>query len=343
MNVSEFLKTIGKDAPAPVYLFCPDKAPRAREATFEPLLAQRAVDSMVAQCVDPGLRDLIYSSYHADETPAGEVVSVARTYPFLSERRVVVVRGVERYESEAQGKPLFEYLASPCDTTILLLVANQIDRRLKLFKACEKGAIVVGCPELRENEAVAWARDEIEQRGKRIEPGALRLLIKRTGTTLGDVNNAIELVCGYVGNADAIVESDVDAACADVAEEKVWTMTDAIGESDTTKALESLRAIIDLGKNEFEILGSINWLLKSAYLVATNNSQLPEFTARKCRPLAEKLGRQKLRDAFSLCMKAEIMLRSTGVDSALALELLVLKLAYKPERSALPKARSSSA
>lgn len=327
MNVTEFLKTIGKDAPAPVYLFCPDKAPRAREASFEPLLAHRAVDRMVAHYVEPGMRDLSYSSYHADETPVGEVVSVARTYPFLSERRVLVVYGVERYELETHTKPLIEYLAAPCETTILLLVANRIDRRLKLFKACEKNGMVVGCPELRENEAEAWARDEIKQRGKRIEAEALKLLVKRTGTSLGDVNNAIELLCNYVGHADTIGESDVDAACADVAEESVWSLTDAIAASDTRKAMESLRAVIDLGKNEFEILGSINWLLKSAYLVATNNDRLAPFLANKIRPLAVKLGKQKLRDAFSLCMNAEIMLRSTGVDRALALEMLVIKLA----------------
>lgn len=336
MNVIEFLKTIGKAAPAPVYLFCPDKAPRAKEATFEPLLAHRAVDRMVAHYVEPGMRDLSYSSYHADETPEGEIVSVAQTYPFLSERRVVVVHGVECYEpkkkdesdeNDKQYRPLIEYLAAPCETTILLLVANRIDRRLKLFKACEKNGMVVSCPELRESEVETWAHDEIKQRGKRIETNALKLLVKRTGTSLGDVNNAIELLCNYVGHADTIGESDVDAACADVAEESVWSMTDAIAESDTRKAMESLRAVIDLGKNEFEILGSINWLLKSAYLVATGSDRITPFVANKIRPLAVKLGKRKLRDAFSLCMNAEIMLRSTGVDRALALEMLVIKLA----------------
>ena len=110
--------------------------------------------------------------------------------------------------------------------------------------------------------------------------------------------------------------------------------SDAIAASDTNKALQTLRSILDLNTSAFEVPGTITWLIKTASFAATNNSaRVKPFLANKVRPRVDKLGLEKIRDAFGLCMNAEVMLRSTGVDRALALELLVIKLAA-PRRSA---------
>lgn len=334
MEVLDFLKTVDSDAPVPVYLFSPFKGPKAREATFEPVLAQRAVDRLVALYVDPNTRDLAYSTYYADEADPGEIVSVCQTLPFLSERQVVVIHGAERYESETAAGALLNYLENPVESTILIMIATRIDKRSKLYKVCSKSAMIVECPEMRERDAIAWARHEFARLGKSIDGPALQELVDRTGTRLSDVTNAINLLVNFVGTNETVTALDVATACADVAEEEIWSLTDAIASSDTDKAVRVLRDILDLGKNEFEILGSINWLLKTAYFAAAPSSnRLKPFLADKVRPLAAKLGKEKFRDAFSLCMDTEILLRSTGVDRTLALELLVVKLAA-PRRTA---------
>ncbi len=332
MQVSEFLDTLDSAPPAPVYLFCPFKAPRQKNASFEPLLARQAVDRLVERYVDPGMKDLCYSMYHADEADPGEIVSVAETLPFLTERRVIVVRNAEHYASIKAAGALLPYLASVNETTMLILVTSQVDRRSKFYKACEKVAQIVGCPELSRPEAVSWVRDEAAKREKKIERGAAQALADRTGTRLGDLLNAVTLVCDYVGDTETVTEQDVTVACADVAEEEIWALTDAISDSNTKRAVRALRDILELGKSEFELLGTINWLLKSAYGVASGSRNVNPYVASKAAPLAKKLGKQKLRKAFGLCMQAEIQFRTTGVDRSLALELLVIKLAAPRRR-----------
>jgi len=328
VEVGEFVKSIGKNSPASVCLFTSHRGPRAREATFEPLLAQRAVDKLVETYVDPSMRDMCYNSFLADDVNVAELVSIAETLPFLTERRVIVLHNAEKLESESAGKALHLYLENPCETTLLLMIAPRIDRRLKLFKLCEKHGQIIECPELKGDAAIAWARTEIASRNKKFVGNAATLLVARSGTRLSDIRNAIEIVCNYVGEEPVIQEVDVIAACADVAEDEVWSLTDAIANSDTGLALEKLRALLELGKNEFEILGTVNWMLKSAYFVASGNTaKMAPFVAKKHGALAEKLGKPKFRDAFALCTKADVMFRTTGVDRALALELLVLKLA----------------
>jgi DNA polymerase-3 subunit delta len=334
----EFLKSFDPAAPAPIYLIGPYKPPRARNASFEPLLAERAAERIVSELVDPTMRDMVYGAYYADETPAEEIVSTAETFPFLVERRVVLVRNAERYETESAGAPMLRYLASPNATCVLVLIAAKLDKRSKFYKACLQQAVLVECGELRDRELAEWVRAEATTLGKKIEPAAVREVTDRAGARLSDVNNALQLTANFVGERETITQEDVEAAASqDVAEEEIWTLTDAIASSDMAAAVKALRKLLELGKNEFEIMGSVNWLLKSAYAVAAGQPEgapsVAPFVQKKVTPLAKKLGVRKLRDAFSLCMDMEVMLRSTGVDKRLALELLIIKLSAPRRRA----------
>ncbi len=330
MQVHDLLDAAPPSQPAPVYLFGPGKSnPRARESTFEPYLAERAVKRLIEAYVDPDNRDFAFSSFHGDEISAEHVVGEAQTRPFLAERRVILVRNVERFAAETTGGTLTSYLEDPSEFTVLLLIANKLDKRTKFFKACEKSGTIVECPMLDQRTAIAWVRTEAKARGVNVDANAASELVGRTGTHLSDVNNALTLVIDFIGaDANQISEGDVIAACADVAEEQIWTLTDAIAGSNTGLAVEALRNLTDLGKHPDEIVGTINWLLKSAYQVCdpTLSASVSRFVANKVRPLADKLGSRKLEDGFVLCTDTQFMMRETGVDAALALDLLVVKL-----------------
>ena len=335
MLVGDLIERFDREAVLPIYLLCPEKAERAKNASFEPVLAERAAKRIIDAFIDESTRDLAFSSYHADETDPSEIVSVAETLPFLAERRVIFVRNAERYDNEAAMKSLLPYIENPCPTAILILLANRIDRRLKLFKACDKAGFAVGCPELREQEVRLWINQEAKARDKRIDPDAVHQIVQRAGTRLSDVENALNLVCGYAGEEPVIHEADVVAACADVAEEEVWALTDAIATSNMREAVRLLRDLMELGKSEFEILGTINWLLRTAYEVAAGNPNDPKlrgFVHKKCRPLADKFGAKKLGAAFRLMVETDFMLRSTGTHRSIAMELLVIKLAAPRSR-----------
>lgn len=335
MTIQDVFTSIEKGTYAPVYLFCPGKLPRAREATFEAILAERCIEAIRDAIVDPANRDFAYTAYYADETPVGSIVMEAQTYPFLTDRRVVFVRNVEKYNSEAGAGVMLDYLAAPSESTVLLLLAHKVDKRTKFYKACQKAGAIVECPMLSESEVMTWINQEVAKHDKSIEGHAARALIDRTGNHLSDVQNALSLVMHYVGTENARISvADVEVACADVAEEEIWALTDAIATSQSGAALAALRSLTELGKHPDEMIGTINWLLKSAYAVAIAEGEpsISRFVARKVAPLAQKLGLVKLRAAFALCTDTQFMMRNTGVDSELALELLVVKLSAPSSR-----------
>jgi DNA polymerase III subunit delta len=339
MTIQDVYASIQQGTYSPVYLFCPGKSPRARDASFEPILAEQCIEAVTSAIVDQENRDFAYAAFYADETPAGSIVQEAQTFPFLTDRRVVFVRNAEKYNSESAAGAMLGYLAAPNESTIMLLLAHKVDKRTKFYKACQKAGAIVECPALTEPEVTSWINQEVAKHQKMIDGNAARALIDRTGIHLSDVQNALSLVMHYVGqDTERVGISDVEAACADVAEEEIWALTDAIATSQSGAALTSLRSLSDLGKHPDEMIGTINWLLKSAYAVAVAEGEpnISRFVARKVAPLAQKLGLVKLRAAFALCTDTQFMMRSTGVDSALALELLVVKLS-----APIPRRRSA--
>lgn len=338
MQVVDLLARIGKADLPPVLLFVPGKAPFQKDP-WEPMLAEQAVDQITKLFVADEYRDLAYTAFYADETSPSQVAQEANTLPFLVEHRVILVRNAERYIDATSDKkspiaPLLEYLADPSPATILLLVSTKADKRKAFYKAVDKLGGIVECPQLTDPELEKWIREAAALGGCEINTQAARELIGRAGSRLGDVRNALNLLVTYVGDAKRITAEDVVRATADVAEETVWALTDAIAASNPDRALEVLYELIDLGKTPDEIMGIINWLLESAYRASPETSITlhSQFVAKKVLPLAQKLGIEKLKRAFPLCTKTHFMIRSTGVDKMLALELLVIKLSAPAPR-----------
>lgn len=340
MLVADLMRKIGSEPLPPVLLFGPGKAPFGREP-FEPVLAEYAIERIIATTVDPSLRDMAYTAYYADETPPGVLAAEANTLPFLCEQRVILVRNADRYfafsgEKNSPLTPLTDYLENPNPATLLLLVAPKADKRKRLYKLCEEAGGVVECPQLDDGALSQWIAHAGELRGKHVQRNAIRELIHRAGARLSDIANAIDLVCNYVGSRTEVNEDDVRMACADVAEETVFDMTDAIAASNPEKALETLHRLIALGKTPDELIGIINWMLESAYRAAPESKAPPPkpFVERKVIALVKKFGFPKLADALALCTETHFRMRSTGSDPMLEIELLVIKLANRRQRGA---------
>jgi len=334
----EFLNKLETGDLPPVVLFAPGKAPFNGEP-FEPLLVDRALEATTARIVEPGMEDMAYVSFYADETRPEAIASEAETLPFLAAKRVIVVRNADRYAALAGTKgttlyPLIEYLKRPNEATVLLLIASKVDKRRAFYKACNQVGLVVECPQLAERELGPWVTEEAHTLGKKLRRDAIDELVHRAGTRLSDIANALRQVAQYVGGQSAITVEDVVAACSEVAEESVWALTDAIAKSDPKAALHSLEQLCDLNKSPDEIMGLINWLLDSAYRAhpETEATLSSNFVGQKVLPLAQKFGKKKLGAAMALATKTHFMLRSTGVDSRMALELLVIKLAVPRKR-----------
>lgn len=334
LNVVEFTKMVGVTPLPPVILFGPGKPPWQKEE-FEPYLVDCALDKLMEVYVDPSLRDLAFSVFYADETPPGTVAEEARTVPFLAERRVVLVRNADVYMAMGSDKrsplqPLLQFIENPPEASLLILVSPSLNRLKPLYKLSEKNGVFVECPQLGDKEYTGWIQDEVAKVGNTISHAALTLLIDRVGGKMGDMRNAVNLICNFAGTGKAITEEHVLAASGDVAETTIWALTDAIAASAPAAALECLHELLSMNKSPEEIIGTLNWLLESTYRAHPDTPiKLGKpFVERKVAPLTRKFSPKRLAAALAMCTKTNFALRSTGTDAHLLLEMLIIKLAY---------------
>ena len=82
-----------------------------------------AVGELVKQLVGDGDRTLMVDDFDGDEYELRSVVDAAQTAPFLTDTRIVVARGVGRFNTDDVAS-LVAYLADPLPSTELVLLAG---------------------------------------------------------------------------------------------------------------------------------------------------------------------------------------------------------------------------
>ncbi|MDR2862207.1 MAG: DNA polymerase III subunit delta [Syntrophobacterales bacterium] len=131
----------------------------------------------------------------------------------------------------------------------LILVAETVDRRKKLFKVISSVGAVLHFPkakaEQKQKERImAEARDVLAAAGKKMTAGAWDVLGSKTGFQLRDSVQAIEKLIAFSGDSAVIREDDVEEAVGKSREEDVFQLVTAMAEKNLPASLEILRALV---------------------------------------------------------------------------------------------------
>ena len=89
----------------------------------EEFLIQEALDLIIGTVVDPGARDFNFNVVYCRDTPASEIVNLAETLPFMSERRLVIAREFDALKA-AEIEALVPYLNNPSPYTCFVMVSG---------------------------------------------------------------------------------------------------------------------------------------------------------------------------------------------------------------------------
>jgi len=258
---AQIIQELGAGQVRPVYLVT------GEERYFRQRVIE-AVRRAVLGNLDASLNE---DQFVAGEVDARSVVGAARTLPMFGPRRLVVVRGLERWdakaESESEGsasstsKPLdvlADYAAAPSDRTTLLLVADKIDNRRRLVTAAKKDGCLVWCASLPTYELPAWVRQRAREGGHSMSPRAAELMAELVGSDLCALTDAIERVELFVGKGVELTEESILACVANLQPASVWDLVNAVGRRDAAAALIALGRVFETGGGP-RLVGLLAW------------------------------------------------------------------------------------
>jgi DNA polymerase-3 subunit delta len=244
----------------PVYLVAGDEPYLERQVTTE--LKRAALAGGV-----PGLND---EHLTAGETSIERVLAAARTLPMMAKRRLVVVRGLERWEpregQESEGKErelpldrLAEYAKAPSPTTVLLLVGSGLDKRRRLVTQARSAGFLVSCEPLERAALPAFVQREVRERGARVTPDVADLVAELSGPELSQVVDAVDRLTLFVGPNGEITEDVVAECVVRLRPSTVWELVGAVGRRDLGAALRALDQVYDPADRGLRLVGVLAW------------------------------------------------------------------------------------
>jgi DNA polymerase III subunit delta len=245
----------------PVYLVAGD----------EPFLATGVLSALKAAALKGGVAGLNEDQFQAGEVDVERVLSTARTSPMMAKRRFVLLRGLERWEPKAGGKSegkltdrdplekLLDYAKAPAPSTVLVLFGSGVDKRRKLYTQARSDGFLVACEALARAELPRFIEARVAARGCQIDPSVADLLAELTGPELSPVADAVERLCLYVGDGNAITEESVGTCIVRLRAASVWELVSAVGRRDAAAALTALADVYDPQDRGLRLLGVLAW------------------------------------------------------------------------------------
>ncbi len=278
-----------------------------------------------------------YAEFQGTTASMSQVIKAANTFPMLSKTRLVMVTDINAAPAD-EHEPLLEYLERPARRGVLVLVAEDLDKRTVLAKRLLEKAWVIEFPLLRDYALKAWANEYIRYSGCQISPGALDRLIALSGSELMPLANEIDKLILYVGDAKTIPDSVVNELLVASHQNKLYELTDAIGRKDRKEALRLLTNILESGEPPLVVLSALarhfrQVLIAREALDSGLDARTAAASAQADPRWADRLARTARSvdpaNARLMCLRsaeADRRIKSTGLDEKLILESLIHSL-----------------
>jgi DNA polymerase-3 subunit delta len=316
-----------------------------------------AVRRVVAALVGDGDRGLIVEELAGEEYDTAAVADAAQTPPFLSDRRVVVARGANRFTADDLG-PVLSYLADPLETTDLVLewVGGRIPKALLDAVAKAGGEVEDASAPTGRNRA-DWLDGQARGAGVTLDAAARRLVLDRLGDDVSRSAGLLATLVAVYGEGVKLGAADVEPFLGEAGSVPPWELTDAIDRGDTAGALDRLHRIIGAGeRHPLQVMGTLT--AHYARILRLDGADAPDekaaagllglkgstFPAKKALTQARRLGHDGVHRAMALLAEADLDLRGQKAwPDELVLEVLVARLSRLGGGRRATPSRSGSA
>lgn len=305
-----------------------------------------------------------FDSLNGDEVTESIIVGKCSAYPMVNEKRVVVVKHLEkmysgRTKKAEKNSALNAYLSNPSSSTVLILVAEidtfsgiatglkgtnsekfkkQIDNAKFPYNLLLANYTWVEFPKVYDSSFPKWIAQRIKSNGKTISDEACELLFAQTTPVLRDIANEVEKLCLYAGDRKNIEINDVLNISGATRANNVFELQNAIGSKNLSKSLKILYNMLATDRQEMLIITmltryfTIVWKLQEEMSKTTNNSQLASavgvnpYFLKDYSPVTKLYKPAELNNALIALCDADLELKSSGGDNLLTMQSLITRI-----------------
>lgn len=280
--------------------------------------------------------DTMNFNYFEGKNPdVREIMSLADTMPFFSERRLILIDGSGFFKGAPEE--LVAYLPQIPDTTCLVFSESEVDKRNRLFKKVKELGYAAELNRQDSGQLMKWAAGILNRDGKKITRQVMEYFLERTGDDMENIRTELEKLICYTMGRDVITKEDVDAIGTVHVTNRIFEMVSAIVSGNTRKAMDLYEDLLTLKEPPMRILFLIarqfNQLLQVKELADKGNDRgsiaskikVPPFAAGKLMTQAKAFTREQILSYVKLCVESEEAVKTGRLSDRLAVELLIAR------------------
>ncbi len=315
---------------APVYLFHGE----------EDFLVDEATDRIIDSVLNPDQRGFNLDVIYGGDSDARDIVSHASSFPMMAERRVVVVRELDKLSNK---ELLVSYIEQPLSSTCLVLHCIKPDFRKKPYVTAKRTATVIKFDPLREYQVGAWIGKRIKQQGWEIDAEAARILAAYVGTSLREIQNELDKLYIFIGTKRTITPDDIRSVVGVSNEYNVFELQNVIGAKNLARSTEILTRMLDNGESPILIIVMLTryfatiWKLHDLRRRGTSNTDLAgaigvnPYFVKDYVAASDNFQVHEVEYAFEVLATADEQLKSSSLNQVQVMQSMLLYLMKQRE------------
>ena len=279
--------------------------------------------------------------FEGKDIDVSEVIDLAQTMPFFSEKRVIVLENTEFFAAGGAASEVNDFadcIETLPESTCIIISQEKADSRLKLFKKIKQYGCVAEFAALGEEQVKKFILDRLSKEHRPITGRALDKFMEGCGNDFMQICAELDKLISYTFGKDGIRPEDVEAVCSQRVEDEVFLMLDAMFRHNTDEALGYYKDLVTLNHNPFATLSLIENQLRLFLHVRQMDSEhlstkemagelsMNEFRIKKALPYARKSSKIQILRALEKCAGIDEAAKSGGVNPQIGLEMIICEL-----------------
>lgn len=279
--------------------------------------------------------EMNYAYYEGKGIDVKEIIDLAETMPFFSERRLIVIENSGFFKNAAPV--LAEYMKDIPETTYFVFVESEVDKRGKLYKAVKDKGRIVELARQDEKTLVRWIYGNVKKEGKQITESSIHYLLSKCGTDMENLQKEMEKLFCYTLDKEVIELRDIDAICTTQITNEIFDMVNAVAEKKQKRALdryydllalkEPAMRILYLLSRQFRLLMEVKEMTGQGYdkKSIASKAGLHPFAVGKYIEQSRRFSQEELRSILEESVDIEERVKTGRLQDVLAVELFIVK------------------
>ena len=304
------------------------------ESYLRDTAAQAIADTALSNTL---LREFNEFSFSLTSDAVQSAIAAAEQLPMMSDKRVVKIKDFVKLRVDDEPV-LIAYLKNPAPSTVVILIADDLDKRKASSKVLLDTCTVVDFSPIKDAEAKNWCKTRLKELKTTVDDQVLSEIIRLVGTDVQTLSTELDKLASAAIDTKKITMELVDDLIGRSRELSNFDLSDHLMANNRKRALETLYRLLDDGAEPVMLVGLIasnyHKLALGKYLLAKGgrdevfrNVAMPPFKRDSYLATLQRSDAAKIAHGIKLIAAADLAIKTSQATPRLQLEMLVCELA----------------